>query len=99
MGAITRSVGAGGANIPADVTEIQRLLNHVPVTKGGAAPPFLVFGTCDPATRAAILRFQKKQVPAFADGRIDPGGPTLAKLNALAAAPSPVPPPSTPTGS
>jgi hypothetical protein len=99
MGAITRSVGAGGVNIPADVTEIQRLLNLVPVAKGGAAPPFLVFGTCDPATRAAILRFQKEQVPAFADGRIDPGGPTLAKLNALAAAPGPVPPPSSPTGS
>ena len=99
MGAITRSVGAGGVNIIADVTEIQRLLNLVPVAKGGAAPPFVVFGTCDPATRAAILRFQKAQVPAFADGRIDPGGPTLAKLNALAAAPGPVPPPISPTGS
>jgi hypothetical protein len=29
MGVITRSVGAGGANKPADVTEIQQLLNHV----------------------------------------------------------------------
>jgi hypothetical protein len=96
MGAITRSVGAaGGVNLPADVTEIQRLLNLVPVAKGGAAPPFFVFGTCDPATKAAILRFQKAQVPAFADGRIDAGGPTLAKLNALAAAPSP----GSPTGS
>jgi hypothetical protein len=90
MGAITRSVGAaGGVNLPADVTEIQRLLNLVPVAKGGAAPPFLVFGTCDAATKAAILRFQKAQVPAFADGRIDPGGPTLAKLNALAVASGP----------
>jgi hypothetical protein len=96
MGAITRSVGAaGGVNLPADVTEIQRLLNLVPVAKGGASPPFFVFGTCDPATQAAILRFQKAQVPAFADGRIDPGGPTLAKLNALAAAPGP----GSPTGS
>jgi hypothetical protein len=96
MGAITRSVGAaGGVNLPADVTEIQRLLNLVPVAKGGAAPPFFVFGTCDPATKATILRFQKAQVPAFADGRIDAGGPTLAKLNALAAAPSP----GSPTGS
>jgi hypothetical protein len=94
MGAITRSVGAGGVNNTADVTEIQRLLNLVPVAKGGAAPPFFVFGTCDPATKAAILRFQKAQVPAFADGRVDPGGPTLAKLNALAA-----PAPSGPTGS
>ena len=89
MGAITRSVGAGGVNMIADVTEIQRLLNLVPVAKGGASPPFTVLGTCDAATRAAILRFQKAQVPAFADGRIDPGGPTLTKLNALAAASSP----------
>ena len=96
MGAITRSVGAGGKNDPADVTEIQRLLNLVPVAKGGAAPPFFVFGTCDPTTKAAILRFQKAQVPAFADGRVDPGGPTLAKLNALAA---PSPAPGAPTGS
>ncbi len=89
MGAITRSVGAGGKNEPADVSEIQRLLNLVPVSQGGAAPPFFVFGTCDPATQAAILRFQKIQVPVFADGRIDPGGPTLARLNALAAPPTP----------
>jgi hypothetical protein len=89
MGAITRSVGAGGVNVIADVTEIQRLLNLVPVAQGGASPPFTVFGTCDAATRAAILRFQKAQVPAFADGRIDPGGPTLTKLNALAAASGP----------
>jgi hypothetical protein len=89
MGAITRSVGDGGKNEPTDVTEIQRLLNLVPAAQGGAAPPFFAFGTCDPATRAAILRFQKIQVPAFADGRIDPGGPTLARLNALAAGPAP----------
>src|SRR5712691_4032712 len=98
MGAITRSVGAGGVNKPTDVTEIQQLLNKVPVAQGGAAPPFLVFGTCDSATLAAILSFQKKQVPAFADGRIDPGGPTLAKLNALAAA-GPGPTPASPKGS
>jgi hypothetical protein len=91
MGSITRSVGAGGANLPADVTEIQQLLNKVPAVQGGASPPFVVFGTCDSATLAAILKFQKKQVPAFADGRIDPGGPTLAKLNALAGAPGPGP--------
>jgi hypothetical protein len=97
MGAITQSVGASGANKPADVTEIQQLLNKVPVAQGGAAPPFFVFGTCDAATLAAILRFQKIQVPKFADGRIDPGGPTLARLNALAASPGPTP--ASPTGS
>jgi hypothetical protein len=35
MGAITQSVGAGGANKPADVTEIQQLLNKIPVCKSG----------------------------------------------------------------
>ena len=98
MGAITRSVGAGGVNKPVDVTEIQQLLNKVPAAKGGAAPPFVVFGTCNSATLTAILRFQKTQVPAFADGRIDPGGPTLTKLNALAGAPGPSPTPAA-TGS
>ena len=76
-------------NKPADVTEIQRLLNLVPAVQGGADPPLIGIGICDTATLAAILNFQKKQVPAFADGRIDPGGPTLAKLNKLAAAPGP----------
>ena len=91
MGAITRSVGAGGANNPADITEIQQLLNKVPAAKGGAAPPFVVFGTCNSATLAAILKFQKMQVPAFADGRVDPGGPTVTKMNALAGPPGPTP--------
>jgi len=91
MGAIGASVGKGGHNRLADVTEIQRLLNLVPVSKGGASPPFFTFGVCTPDVSAAILRFQKLQVPAFADGRIDPGGPTLAKLNAMAAAPGPAP--------
>ena len=99
MGAITRSVGAGGANKPADVTEIQQLLNKVPAAKGGAAPPFVVFGTCDSATLAAILKFQKMQVPAFADGRVDPAGPTLAKMNALAGPPGPGPTPAAAKGS
>jgi hypothetical protein len=99
MGTITRSVGSGGVNKPADVTEVQRLLNLVPAAKGGAAPPLLAIGTCDPATLAAILNFQKTQVPTFADGRIDPGGPTLARLNKLAASPAPTPTPASPTGS
>ena len=99
MGAITRSVGAGGANNPADVTEIQQLLNKIPAAKGGTAPPFVVFGTCNSATLAAILKFQKMQVPAFADGRVDPGGPTLTKMIALAGPPGPSPIPAAAKGS
>jgi peptidoglycan hydrolase-like protein with peptidoglycan-binding domain len=87
MAAITRSVGQGGVNAPADVSEIQRLLNAAPAAQGGATPPLSVDGICGGLTQAAILRFQKSQAPAFADGRIDPGGPTLARLNALAVTP------------
>jgi peptidoglycan hydrolase-like protein with peptidoglycan-binding domain len=87
MGAITRSVGQGGVNAPADVSEIQRLLNSAPAAQGGANPSLSVDGICGGLTQAAILRFQKAQAPAFADGRIDPGGPTLARLNALAVTP------------
>lgn len=87
MGAITHSVGQGGVNNPADVIEIQRLLNGVPAPQGGPFPALLMTGNCDQGTRSAILRFQKIQAPSFADGRIDPGGPTLAQLNAVAAVP------------
>jgi hypothetical protein len=87
MGAIRQSVGLGGVNAPADVAEVQRLLNGVPAAQGGAMPTLLETGTCGAATRAAILHFQKVRAPTFADGRIDPGGPTLAGLNALAVLP------------
>jgi hypothetical protein len=74
---ITSSVGVGGANIPADVRNIQAALNDVPSGRGGPDPALKVDGICGPRTRAAITRFQQTHV-AIVDSRIDPNGPTLA---------------------
>jgi peptidoglycan hydrolase-like protein with peptidoglycan-binding domain len=81
-GSISASVGANGRNIPDDVRTIQVLLNSVPKAKGGATPLLDVDGIVGPKTIAAIRAFQQAQL-GWADGRVDPGGPTLAKLDAL----------------
>lgn len=76
---ITASVGAGGLNRKSDVLLIQRLLNAVPVAKGGPAPSLDTDGSCGPMTCNAISRFQKLQFGA-SDGKIDPGYQTLQRL-------------------
>lgn len=86
--AISGSVGSGGMNRAEDVRRIQEALNRVPPDKGGPVPPLVVDGICGPKTAAAIWRFQKAQgVPA--DGRVDPGNVTLAKLNTVLGATRP----------
>jgi hypothetical protein len=71
-----------------DVRKIQEALNRVPPDKGGPVPPLVVDGLCGPKTTAAIWKFQKAQgLPA--DGRIDPGHATLAKLNTVLGAARP----------
>ena len=86
--AISGSVGSGGANRPDDVRRIQEALNRVPPGKGGPVPALVVDGLCGPKTTAAIWKFQKAQgVPA--DGRVDPGHLTLAKLNTVLGATRP----------
>ncbi|HKC50593.1 MAG TPA: hypothetical protein VKF60_07350 [Myxococcota bacterium] len=58
------------------------MLNEVPVAQGGPLPKLEVDGLCGPQT---IDKIQKFQLAHFgwsgADGRVDPGGPTHAKLN------------------
>lgn len=76
---IKASVGAGGANRPADVFTVQYLLNLVPKTGGGPSPELTVDAICGPLTKAAILKFQRA-AGAPCDGRVDPGGPTFRKL-------------------
>lgn len=72
----------GGRNLPADVINVQELLNKVPAAEGGPAPPLDVDGLCGPKTIAAIQKFQLQHFGWHgADGRVDPGGPTWAKLN------------------
>lgn len=72
---ITGSVGQGGANAPADVAEIQGLLNAR--DDAGLA----VNGICGPHTIAAIEAFQSTvRGVTKPDGLISPDGPTFAAL-------------------
>jgi len=80
-GLISASVGAGGANLRNDVVAIQSLLNSVSSASGGPATPLKVDGIVGPLTIGAIRRFQSANHLAVVDGRIDPGGQTLTRLN------------------
>src|SRR5262245_32788287 len=84
---ITASVGAaGGSNSHQDVTTVQTLLNRVPERAGGPVPGLAVDGICGPKTIAAIRKFQVRQFGVSgADGRVDPRGRTLARLNGFSA--------------
>jgi murein endopeptidase len=75
--AISDSVGRLGANKKEDVITIQKLLNTA--TKSSLS----VTGICDEATIKCIEAFQKTFLPS-ADGRIDVGGQTIARLAMLA---------------
>lgn len=86
---IAKSVGTGGQNDAADVTQVQTLLNNF--VGGLGLPPLVVNGGFDSETGDAITAFQSKVVGmAIPDGRIDPGGKTW---RALAASPAPAPAP------
>jgi hypothetical protein len=80
---ITASVGAaGGVNRFNDVGTVQRLLNQVPPPSGGPTPPLQPDSQCGPKTIAAIQKFQLRQFGwSGADGRVDPNGQTLRRLN------------------
>jgi peptidoglycan hydrolase-like protein with peptidoglycan-binding domain len=71
-------------NTPVDVRAIQELLNGVPPEQGGPSPKLTVDGKCGPQTQKAIQQFQLKHFGwKLADGRVDPNGPALAKMNEL----------------
>ncbi len=92
--AILASVGLHGKNLDPDVRTIQDLLNKVPVDQGGPKVPLEVDGICGPLTRGAIQNFQLRQFGwSGADGRVDPGHQTLARLNEFDPDPLPPPPP------
>jgi hypothetical protein len=80
---ISAPVGVGGKNRDADVRTVQQLLNDVPTASGGPIQPLAVDGLIGPKTIAAIGRFQKAQF-GWQDGRVDPGGPTIARLSSIA---------------
>ncbi len=72
---ISNTVGHGGINNPDDVTVIQKALNVL-----GTVPALIVDGLCGPKTTAAIVNYQVGFLKS-PDGRVDPGGATLKKLN------------------
>jgi peptidoglycan hydrolase-like protein with peptidoglycan-binding domain len=80
---ISASVGRGGINRPDDAHAVQLLLNTFIVA--GRLPgiqPLTMDGVSGPKTIAAIEAFQRVFVGMNSpDGRVDPGGRTLEKLN------------------
>jgi hypothetical protein len=83
---IADAVGPGCSNRRDDVLVVQSLLN-VAYARVRIPPRTIpVSGVVGPETQAAILQFQRAQL-GDADGRIEPGGVTLTRLNAVAAGP------------
>ncbi len=84
MATISESVGKSGANHPDDVRTVQALLNQY-IAKLGPLMPVAVSGECDAQTIALIEEFQRRIVGlATPDGRVDPGGRTIAALSEAA---------------
>ena len=90
---ITTAVGRMGArNLPGDVATVQDLLNLVPPGAGRPQQLLVVDSLCGPKTITAIQKFQIHHFGwSGADGRVDPDGQTLRKLNEFDR-PRPVPP-------
>ena len=85
-GGIKGSVGRGGRNLPDDVKAIQNALNGKDVADGGPYPKLAVDGIVGPLTIAAIEKYQRRHL-GWADGRVDPDGPTIHALNGGGVAP------------
>jgi peptidoglycan hydrolase-like protein with peptidoglycan-binding domain len=74
------SVGVGGKNVPADVKYVQFLLSDHLAQGNGQG--LAIDGICGPKTQAAITKFQQIKT-GLVDGRVDPGGPTIKRLEYL----------------
>ena len=79
--ALQGSVGRGGSNNRHDVELVQLLLNGW--MDASRQPALAIDGLAGPRTLSAIISFQREYSPAFIDGRIDPGGPTLFQLGEM----------------
>ena len=76
---LSASVGKGGKNKPEDTKVVQELLNDF--TKKGGFKRLDVDGLIGPKTIGAIKSFQQNVVGMKrGDGRVDPGGETMAAL-------------------
>jgi hypothetical protein len=76
---ISSSVGEGGKNLPNDLAQIDNLLRKAGMLAGGPATP--------QGRLAAIKKFQEIcgiRTAGKPDGKIDPGGMTLRRLNETA---------------
>jgi hypothetical protein len=81
MAEIGASVGSGGANKPADVLAVEKLLNRYLAANG--EPPLAADGKVDVETILTIQSYQAEVVGiANPDGRVDPGGRTWRALDA-----------------
>lgn len=80
---VGRRNGNHSRNRASDQKIVQDLLNQIPVSEGGGGNALrerMVEGMCTDGLYNAILKFQKKHLPKFADGRVDPDGPTFQAL-------------------
>ncbi|WP_169795339.1 peptidoglycan-binding domain-containing protein [Kribbia dieselivorans] len=79
MSDIQGSVGQGGDNAEPDVRIVQKALNRFDLTPLTA---LAVDGRCGPRTIESIRHFQTRNVGiANPDGRVDPGGRTMRRLD------------------
>jgi hypothetical protein len=76
---IRASIGAGGRNRTADVLAIRQFLNAPSPAEGESDLILPKDGRIGPNTQAAITKYQN-QTLGWADGRIDPSGPTIRAL-------------------
>jgi len=92
---IKKSVGKNGVNFLEDMTVIGAALTAIGPERGGVfAPPLGASGLGE-----AIESFQRRQNLPVSDGRVDPGGKTLKRINEiLNPGNSPFPTPPTPQG-
>ena len=80
---LTGSVGSGGTNRHEAVKSIQLLLNDWRTSV--QLPKIGVDGIVGPETIGAIREFQGRYPGLVRDGRIDPNGPMLSKLDEVCA--------------
>ena len=78
---ITKSVGRFGSNLKSDTKKVQMALSAAFPSKS-----LVVDGLCGRNTIATIEKFQRRFMRR-PDGRVDPGGTTLRRLNAAAPTP------------
>jgi hypothetical protein len=84
---VGRRHGRNSRNRITDQKNVQDLLNRIPASTGGAGGTLnerIVEGICSDKLYLAILNFQKKNLPQFADGHVDPGGRTLDAMERMA---------------